>query len=48
MEYYSVRKKNKTMSLTKKMDGIEDHHGKENKPDSERQIFSHMQTLDLK
>jgi hypothetical protein len=38
-EYYSVIKKNE------KMDGTEDHHVKQNKPDSEIQtlrVFSHI------
>jgi hypothetical protein len=50
MEYYSATKKNEIVTCMK-IDGTGDHHVKQNKPDSERQILhilSHMCIIELK
>jgi hypothetical protein len=50
MEYYSEKKKNEIVTCMK-IDGTEDHHVKQNKPDSERKILhilSHMWIIELK
>jgi hypothetical protein len=39
MEYYLAIRKNKIVSFAGKMDGIGDHHVKQNKLDSEIQIL---------
>lgn len=46
-EFYVVIKKNKTITLRGKITGTEDNDTKQNNPDSERCIFSHMQNQSI-